>query len=53
MLFFALFISLSTLTVKGTMTFEECKKDNFKHSACYEAEQLHKAGKFFDKVQGK
>lgn len=41
-----LFTFLVTEAHNGTRNFDECQKANFEPKACWEAKQLHKAGKF-------
>lgn len=46
-------IALVTSAHNGTRNYEVCLKEKFTHQACWEAEQLNKAGKFLCEKQGK
>ena len=45
-MFIVLFVFLVTAAHNGTRNYEACKAESFKHPACWEAKQMHKAGKF-------
>jgi len=49
-MFLILFAFLVTSAHNGTRNYEVCKAESFKHSACWEAEQMEKAGKFLKKL---
>lgn len=48
-----LFGALTNSATQGTVQYDECKALKFEPKACWNSEQLHKAGKFLCKVQGK
>lgn len=53
MLIAVLFGLLVSSAHNGTRNYDECKAAEFKPKACWEAKQLHKAGKWSCKIQGK
>lgn len=53
MFFLVIFTFLVTSAHNGTRNYDECLKENFAHSACWEAKQLYKAGKFGCNLNGK
>jgi len=53
MLFLILYGFLVTSAHNGTRNYEECKAQSFEPKSCWEAEQLHKAGKFGESLKVK
>jgi hypothetical protein len=53
MIFLLAFTAIVTLSHQGTVRYEDCLKEGFKHSGCWESKQLNKAGKFLCEKQGK
>jgi hypothetical protein len=49
-MFLVLFGALVFGLHNGTRNFDICEKENFKHQACFEAEQMKKAGDFLKKL---
>ena len=47
-----IFSSMVTMAHNGTRNFEECYEENFEHSACWEAKQMFKAGKWGCELDG-
>jgi len=53
MVLFIVFAFLSVSAHNGTRNYNECKSLDFKPSACWEAKQMNKGGKFLCSIQGK
>lgn len=49
-MFLILFAFLVTSAHNGTRNYEECKALQFVPKACWESEQMEKAGKFLKKI---
>jgi len=49
-MFLILFGLLVSSAHNGTRNYEQCKAESFKHSACWEAKQMDKAGKYLKKL---
>jgi len=49
-MFLLIFAFLVTSAHNGTRNYKECKAENFKHGACWEAEQMYKSGEFLKKL---
>ena len=47
-----IFASVVTMAHNGTRNLEECKKEDFKHSSCWEAKQMYKASAWGCKLDG-
>lgn len=48
-----IFASLVTMAHNGTRNIEECREIDFKHSSCWEAKQMFKAGKWGCELDGR
>ena len=53
MLILILFSLLTGSATKGTLNYKECLALDFGPEACWDSEQLHKAGRFSCEKQGK